>query len=122
MNDVLKKPDGSIYNPHIPRYEVKYVVCNKSAKADNLYTHGAGGYRVNFGLPKSFANFPTSYCEILTIIPLGCFQSNDGSYAGALSFNKAIEKGVEEDNSVRLWGISANSNDQYTAQILVIYK
>lgn len=120
MNDVLKKPDGSIYNPHIPRYEIKYVVCNKSARADSLYTHGAGGYRVNFGHPNSFTNFPASYNKILAIIPLGIFRDEDGSFIGSLSFNKIVGKDVATDDSIRLWGIAVDVH-QHTAQMLVVY-
>ena len=87
----------------------------------DAYMHSAGGYRINFGVWTQFKNIPSKYNQILAIIPLGIYSSNDKSYVGALSFTSVLSSNIGNSyDNVELWGVGA-SNSMHLAQILIIY-
>lgn len=124
MFNVLKDKLGNILNPIIPRYEIKYQLCYKDVSPINVNYASAAGFRLSFGLAKTFTKFPTKYNKIIAIIPMGTYQINDTSFSGSLVFARKDSATIADDTNymecnLTGWG---DSNTVHRGQILVIYR
>ena len=77
MNDVLKKPDGSIYNPKIPRYEREVKYTTAETKTGKFWIDGKPIYRRV--MQNYFSEVYNSWFKIGTISNLETLIGINGS-------------------------------------------